>query len=141
LTNGTGTFSVALFTAGMQSLTVTDTTNSALTGPQSGIAVSPGAAALIVLNAPSTVTAGTAFAFAVGLEDAYGNVATGYTGTIHFSSSDPQASLPADYSFTAADAGIATFTGVLDTAGNQALTVSDNFDGLTASLGVLVLGA
>ena len=33
--------------------------------------------------------------------DAYGNVATGYTGTVAFTSSDPQACFPADYTFTA----------------------------------------
>ena len=31
--------------------------------------------------------------------DAYGNVATGYTGTVHFTSSDGQAVLPANYTF------------------------------------------
>ena len=44
------------------------------------------------------------------VEDAYGNVVTGYTGTVHFSTNDPGATLPPDYTFTAADAGVHTFT-------------------------------
>ena len=32
--------------------------------------------------------------------DAYGNVATGYTGTVDLTSSDPHAVLPASYTFT-----------------------------------------
>ena len=42
--------------------------------------------------------------------DAYGNTATGYTGTVHFTSTDGAAVLPADYTFTAGDAGVHTFT-------------------------------
>jgi hypothetical protein len=141
LTNGAATFSVTLFTAGAQSLTVTDTANAALNGTEAGISVSPAAAALLVLNAPGTVTAGVAFSFTVTLEDSYGNVATGYTGTVRFSSSDALAGLPADYSFTAADAGTASFTTVFNTVGSQTLTASDDADGLTTTLGVLVLGS
>ena len=42
--------------------------------------------------------------------DAYGHVVTGYTGTVHFTSSDGQAVLPGDYTFTAGDNGGHTFT-------------------------------
>jgi hypothetical protein len=60
------------------------------------------------------------------VEDAYGNVVTGYRGTVHFTSSDSTASLPANYSFTASDAGVHTFTGlVLGKKGKQTLTVTD----------------
>ena len=45
----------------------------------------------------------------VTAKDAYGNMATGYTGTVHFTSSDGQAVLPANYTFVAGDAGIHTF--------------------------------
>ena len=49
--------------------------------------------------------------------DANGNVATGYTGTVQFMSTDPQAALPAAYTFTAASGGSDTFSVVLKTAG------------------------
>src|SRR5262249_45533428 len=58
--------------------------------------------------------------------DAYGNAAAGYTGTAHFTSTDPVAILPADYTFTAADNGVHTFSGViLRTAGSRSVTASD----------------
>ncbi len=51
--------------------------------------------------------------------DPYGNVATGYTGTVDLTSSDGQAVLPASYTFIAADAGSHTFAVTLDTAGTS----------------------
>jgi len=55
--------------------------------------------------------------------DAYRNVATGYTGTVHFSSSDSQANLPGNYTFTAGDsAGLAVlleWLGLAKQAGRQ----------------------
>jgi hypothetical protein len=57
--------------------------------------------------------------------DAFGNTATGYTGTVHFTSSDPQAVLPANYTFSAANDGVHTFSATLKTAGSPSLTVTD----------------
>src|SRR5262249_57278500 len=54
-----------------------------------------------------------------------GNVATGYMGTVAVTSSDPIASLPANSTFTAADAGVHTFTATLKRAGTQFLQVAD----------------
>ncbi len=138
LTNGTGTFSPTLKTAGSQALTATDTANAALTATEAGITVNPAAASVLVLNAPSTVTAGVPFTFTITLEDAYGNVATGYLGTVHFSSSDPLAGLPNDYAFTTADAGVQTFTATLGTSGSQSLTATDDANGLSSTLNLLV---
>jgi len=55
----------------------------------------------------------------------YGNISTGYAGTVTFSSSDMQAGLPAGYTFTASGRRRATFTATLKTAGTQSLTVKD----------------
>jgi hypothetical protein len=62
----------------------------------------------------------------VTAQDAYGNTATGYTGTVHFASSDPRASLPADSRLTN---GTATFAAVLYTAGSQSVTATDTANG------------
>ena len=48
-----------------------------------------------------------------------------YLGTVHFTSSDPGAVLPADYTFVAADAGVHTFPFTLSILGNQTITVTD----------------
>ncbi len=48
-----------------------------------------------------------------------------YTGSVHFTSSDPLAVLPADYTFVAGDAGSHTFQFTLNTLGNQTISVAD----------------
>jgi hypothetical protein len=48
-----------------------------------------------------------------------------YRGTVHFTSSDVGAVLPADYTFNAADAGVHTFPFTLSVLGNQTITVTD----------------
>jgi subtilisin family serine protease len=124
---GTYTFPITLKTAGTQSITVTDTKTSSLTATESGIAVQGSAAAqsFVVTGFPKTDTAGAAGSITVTAYDAYGNVATGYTGTVTFTSSDPKAALPASYTFTTADDGTDTFPVTLDTAGMQSITVTD----------------
>jgi ELWxxDGT repeat protein len=123
---GTHVFSATLVTAGSQSITATDTVNSSLTSMQTGITVNPAAASILVITGPANVSAGVAFSITVTAYDAYGNVATGYLGTVHFKSSDGKASLAANYTFKASDKGTHTFTGiVLKTKGKQTITVTD----------------
>ena len=69
------------------------------------------AASQLGVSAPSSPTAGAAFSISVTARDATGHTATGYLGTVHFTSSDAQAMLPAAHTFTAADAGVHTFNG------------------------------
>ena len=130
--NGEHAFSATLNTTGTQSLTVTDTATSGITGSQAGITVNPAAApasTLSVAGFPSPTTAGVAHAVTVTARDASGNIATGYRGTVQFSSSDPQAVLPVNYTFTAADQGVHTFSAALKTAGAQSLTATDTVTG------------
>jgi hypothetical protein len=123
---GTHTFSATLKTAGAQSITVTDTTAAGLTGTDGGVTVNAAAASRFVISAPSSVTSGVAFSLTITVEDAFGNVVTGYTGTVHFSSTDVKATLPGNYTFTAADKGVHTFTRlVLRKRGNQRITITD----------------
>jgi hypothetical protein len=142
LTNGTGTFSATLKTAGSQTITATDSTDSSLTATAT-VAVNPAAASYLVLTFPSTIKKDQSYDVSVTAYDAYGNVATGYTGTVRFTSSDgnPNAHLPADYTFTAADGGTHTFSvGVsLHSHGQQTLTVTDTADAsITGTRDVLV---
>jgi hypothetical protein len=117
---------VVLRTAGSVTVTVTDTVNAALTDSLT-VNVTGGAATQLVLQVPGTpVTAGSPFSVTVTLRDASNNIATGYTGTVRFTSNDGAAVLPADYTFTAADAGQKTFSAVeLRTAGSRTLTAQD----------------
>jgi sugar lactone lactonase YvrE len=91
------------------------------------------ASRLVVSGFPIFLPAGTISTFTVTALDAAGNVADGFTGTVHFSSTDPQALLRQDYSFTPSDHGMHTFSAALLTAGTFSLTAADDADGLSGS--------
>ncbi len=101
-------------------------TGSPATATTSGINVTAAAASSLAFSGlPATATVGTAFGFTVTAYDPYGNVATGYTGTVHFTSSDTGASLPANYTFTSGNAGTYSFSATLNTSGPQTITATD----------------
>ena len=84
-----------------------------------------GSHAILQIAAPSTVVAGVPFSATVTAMYE-GKVDTIIDGPIHFTTSDKAAQLPTLYVFTAADAGVHTFTGLtLVTPGSQTMTVSD----------------
>jgi hypothetical protein len=91
-------------------------------------------ATLWVGGLPNPYGVGTAGSLTVFADDAYGNVATGYRGTVHFTSTDPAAVLPANHTFTAGDAGTHTFSVTLNTVGTQAVRARDT---VTATIGVI----
>ena len=126
--NGTHNLTVRLRTAGPQSITATDTATASITGTQTGITITAAAAKILVLSGfPATTTANTPHDIIVTAQDNFGNAATGYTGIVHFTSTDAQAILPADYTFVSADAGVHTFSAAanLRTAGTQSITATD----------------
>jgi sugar lactone lactonase YvrE len=88
---------------------------------------------LVVSGFPIFLPAGTISSFTVTALDPAGNVADGFTGTVHFSSSDPQALLHQDYTFTPSDHGVHTFSAALLSAGTFSLTAADDTDGLSGS--------
>ena len=117
---------VILKTAGTQSVTATDTKTATIKGSQTGIVVKAAALKSLVVSGLTTPrTAGMAGTIQVTAVDAYGNRVSGYTGTVHFTSSDAKAKLPANYKFTAADAGTHVFTVTLKTASTQSVTAAD----------------
>ena len=95
------------------------------------------AANFVVTGIVSPQSAGTVSSVTVEVRTSSGARATGYTGTIHFTSSDGQAVLLANYTFTSStaatpncttgcDQGIHTFNGVvLKTAATQSVTATD----------------
>ena len=62
-----------------------------------------------VQGLPANLTAGVAVSFNVVAQDSTGATVTGYTGTVAFSANDPNATVPANYTFTSADAGVHGF--------------------------------
>ncbi|MBN1321378.1 MAG: hypothetical protein JXA87_11120, partial [Thermoleophilia bacterium] len=95
------------------------------------ITVVAGPAATLRVDADATAVAGTPFDVTVTALDAYTNIAGGYPGTVHFTSGDTSATLPADYTFVAADAGTHVFDDatMLGTVGPQTITVRDDATG------------
>src|SRR5205807_567632 len=87
----------------------------------------------LVVTATTAETAGTSFSVTITAANASGATDTGYLGTIHFTSSDPQATLPANYAFTATDKGVHSFTITFGTPGSQSVTVTDTTTSVLAN--------
>ena len=130
LTNGSGTFTVSLETAGSQIIAASDKGTVSITGTTGPITVSAAAATHFALTPASGITAGVAFSFTITAQDRFNNTATGYTGTVHFTSSDSQAVLPAGATFAA---GVGIFSATLKTAGSQTLKATGPFSALTTN--------
>lgn len=130
---GSHTFAnVILDHAGSQTVTATDVATAAING-SAAIAVKAAAASRLVITAPPSALAGSSFNLTVTAQDPFGNTATTYLGTVHFTSSDTTATLPGDYTFTSADSGSHTFSSgvILRKAGVQTISGKDT---LTASI-------
>ena len=66
------------------------------------------------------------FDVSVTAQDPYGQVAVGYTGAVELDATDPSAGYLGSHTFTLADGGTFTFSGVtLVTAGPQTLSATD----------------
>jgi hypothetical protein len=126
--NGTGTFSVTLKTIENTTLTATDTATASITGSSSPITVVTNAPTHFALVTPGNTMTRASFNVTVSVLDAANNVSTGYSGTVHFTSTDTQAILPANSTLTN---GTKNFSATIETAGNQTITATDT---ATASL-------
>jgi N-acetylneuraminic acid mutarotase len=123
--NGFGFLLANLKTAGAYTLTATAGT---ISGSSARFTVTPSAASYFTLTSPAAATTGSPIPVTVTAFDHYGNVATGYTGTVKFSSTDSAATLPANYTFTTGagmDNGVHVFAATLMTAGNWTITATD----------------
>ncbi len=141
---GTISLPVTYKSSGTWYIDVNDLVTPSIAGQQNNIIVNPGNANRLRLTGfSSPIVAGTPNNFTVTAYDVYGNIATGYTGDVTFTSTDPIASLPADYAFggVGIDNGNHTFTATLKAAGNQNIIVTDTlFASLTASQNNIVVG-
>ena len=124
--NGTHTFAITLTTAGTHSLTFRDYYNSSLSTTLNGIVITAAAPTSLTTTLLGVSVAGTNKSFTVTARDAFGNIATGYRGTVNLTTSDTLATLPSSYTFTASDAGLHTFTFAFKSSGGQTLTVQDS---------------
>jgi N-acetylneuraminic acid mutarotase/ribosomal protein S11 len=133
LVDGVGTFTVTFGTAGCQMLTATDTAISSITGTTGitggdPITVSPAAATHMGVSVWSNPIKNGPFSFTVTAMDQFNNTDPNYAGTVHFTSTDGQAVLPADATLTN---GVGSFNATFATVGSQTLTATD-----TANAGI-----
>jgi hypothetical protein len=106
-------------------ITLSDNAQGSATAAQS-IAVQ-GTSAIVytaTLTLPNAATAGTAISGQLTVNNP---VAT-YVGRMTFTSTDPQAVLPANYTFTTSDNGAHAITVTLKTVGPQCVTATDTVD-------------
>ena len=97
LAAGAATVMVTFKTAGSQTVTATDTSAVPLTAGTSGpVIVAPLAATHFVVTAPGSATTGVATNVTITAKDQFGNTDTAYAGTVHVTSTDGAATLPAD---------------------------------------------
>src|SRR2546428_840229 len=132
LSSGQGNFSATLVRAGSQTVTGSDSANGSISGSLT-VQLTPLAASSLTLVAPANAVINQPFNITVTLKDRYGNVATGYRGTVYFTTSDLLAmqlgKMPADYAFTSGDAGTHTFSATLLTPPSQTITAADTANG------------
>lgn len=81
-----------------------------------------------MVSAPAAAVIGAAFNFTVTALDASNNATSGYSGTVHFTSTDAAATMPANATLTG---GSGSFSATLKTAGNQTISATDT---VTASI-------
>ncbi|MCA9063153.1 MAG: VCBS repeat-containing protein, partial [Planctomycetaceae bacterium] len=121
---GVHTFDLAIGTAGAQSIVVSDMANIAVSG-QAGTNVRVGEFSRFTISTTSDASVGVSQQVTVTATDAYGNLIDNYTGTVRFASSDPQARLPQEYSFSNKDGGTQVFSATFNTIGPQSISVID----------------
>jgi hypothetical protein len=94
------------------------------------VAVSANAATSLHVQIPIASTTGVAFNVTVTALNG-GSIDTAYAGTLHFTSDDPKAVLPPDYTFVPGDTGTHTFSATMNSAGpsvgtaNHTITATD----------------
>jgi hypothetical protein len=142
--NGTHEFTAVLTGAGTQSITATDAATAGFMGLEESLVVQPAATSkMIVYGFPSPADAGVRGMLDVTPEDQYGNSATGYTGTVKFSTSDANATIvdPVTGNTVALQGFTYTFPAniisrgfsvTLNTLGTQSITAADTADATIA---------
>ena len=125
-TNGQASFFQVTFgTEGQQTVTVTNSVDSSITGTATtSVAAQAIATHFVIVLRPGTAV-GVPTRVVVVAEDAHNHVVSNYSGTVDLSSSDPSVTLPASLTF---NHGRATFELTFSTLGSQTITASDSSD-------------
>ncbi len=135
---------VVLTTAGTQSVIADIVATPSIDSSESTLVTAAATSQLVITDLPPEVVSGVMPRTmpVITAEDQYGNITPGYTGTVHFTSTDNQATLPPDTTFDG-KTGMITLTCAefqLVTVGTQSLTVTDvNNPSITGSASTSVV--
>jgi CshA-type fibril repeat protein len=126
LSNGTGTFTADLYTAGSQTVTATDdATEGTIIGTSNDVDVAPAAATSLTVQLPASTTAGVGVQAVITAHDDWGNIDTNDNGTVNLASSDTDGTLQPTASLVA---GTVTVPVTFVNAGNEFMTATDATD-------------
>lgn len=132
-------FNFTLQTLGSQTLTAADIDH-VLSGGAIGASVTVQApvASHFSVSAPRSINAGIQFTVTVTALDPYGNIATGYSGTVQITSSDIHAELPLNSTLLN---GVGAFLVILETARSQTVSATDVSTSITGTSGAVAVGS
>ncbi|MGD0167484.1 MAG: hypothetical protein ABSC51_09400 [Gaiellaceae bacterium] len=137
--SGVGTANVTLYNAASSNITATESGHSGSTG---SFTVSPASINSFTVSNPGTQTAGTQFSLTLTALDAYGNTATGYSGSKTVACSGPSSSpsgqapsYPASVTFAS---GVGSANVTLYNAASSNITATES--GHTGSTGAFTVG-
>ena len=114
------------------------TVHSANAAPATSFIVNPCGPFVVQNCAEAIHPLGQPFAFWVIAVDGTNSLATNFTGTVSIASSDPNATLPSNHTFTLADGSVFAFTITLNSLGpnsppTQMVTAFDSTSGLVGN--------
>ncbi|HPI04442.1 MAG TPA: hypothetical protein PKZ78_11450, partial [Candidatus Goldiibacteriota bacterium] len=124
---------VTLYTKGIQRIYVADTSETSINGTSNEINVHAGSLHHFVVVAPSFVNSGAVFNFVTTAKDQFNNTIDNYTGTVAFTSGAASKTLPANYTFQAADNGTRIFDATIVTAGTWTITATDTGNSMSGT--------
>ena len=119
---GVATFSTLSLNKASTGYTLSASSSGLTSATSSTFNISPAAAATLALSAPGAASAGAVVQVTVTAKDVFGNTATGYAGTVNFTSTDPNATLPGNIMLSS---GTANVNVTFQNAGNQTVTGTD----------------
>jgi hypothetical protein len=136
-------FAVTLKKVGSRTIIATDTADLFTAGRVTETVTPAQATHFALVPSTRSPTAGTAFSLTIFALDPYGNIATGYTGTAKFTSTDPNATLPTPFPFQVSDAGRHTFTNgvTLKSTGSRTITATDTTNQKIAGSTTVTVGS
>jgi hypothetical protein len=127
------------FTPQMESLDERITPSVAHLQPVGTIGTGSDTATHFLVLTPETAYAGESTTVTVIALDASNHIDRDYTGTVALTSSDSNATSPADYTFTDADRGVHVFSETFATLGTDSVTATDTSNGaITGTASVTV---